>query len=154
MVSDLGGGNRALYKELNISHTNTSFKNPANDHNVYVMADVPHLVKLLRNHFVDQGFILNGSVEINKAIIEDVTDVTGTSDLKITHKISEESLNVQGTGRQKVKLATKLFSHTISMAISRCGTMGLLKQENWVECAEFFKLVYNLHILLFSFCYL
>ncbi|KAL1487917.1 hypothetical protein ABEB36_015302 [Hypothenemus hampei] len=141
MTSDLGGGNRALYTELNISHTNTCFRNPANNQNVYVFADVPHLIKLIRNHFVDYGFILDGKEEIHKSIIEEVMDVSSTSDLKITHKISKQSLNVQGTERQKVKLATKLFSHTISMAISRCGTKGLLKQQNWLECADFFKLV-------------
>ena len=79
MVSDLGAGNRALYKQLNISHTNTAFKNPANDHEIYVFAYVPHLMKLLRNHFVDQGFILNGK-EINKLIVEELIDVSSSSE--------------------------------------------------------------------------
>lgn len=141
MVSDLGGGNRSLHNELNVNHNNTWFTNPFNGEAVHVFADVPHLVKLIRNHFVDHGFIVKDK-EINKTIIEDLLDVTNTSELRITHKISKESLNVQGAARQKVKLATKLFSHTISMAITRCGTMGILKQPNWVECADFFKLVW------------
>lgn len=29
----------------------------------------------------------------------------------------------------------------MSCAISRCGTLGFLSAENWLECAEFFKLV-------------
>ncbi|KAJ8954598.1 hypothetical protein NQ318_003129 [Aromia moschata] len=86
------------------------------------------------------GFIINGE-EINKHIIEELIDVTSKSDLKITHKISLENINVRGAARQKVKLATKLFSRTISMALSRCGSMGILKQGNWPECAEFFNLV-------------
>ena len=140
MVSDLGGGNRSVHNELNVNHINTWFTNPYNSEPVYMFADVPHLIKLIRNHFVDHGFIVNEK-EINKTIIEDLLDVTTTSDLTITHKISKESLNVQRAARQKVKLATKLFSHTISMAITRCGTMGTLKQPNWVERADFFKLV-------------
>lgn len=140
MVSDLGGSNRGLYKELNIDHKKTFFNNPANNEKIFVFADVPHLLKLIRNNFLDHGFLLN-SKEINKSIVQEVLDVTSTSDLKITYKISKESLNVQGAARQKVKLAAKLFSHTISKAITRCGTLGSLKQANWIECAEFFKLV-------------
>lgn len=140
VVSDLGGGNRSLHNALNINYQNTWFINPSNNKKVHVLADVPHLIKLIRNNFVDHGFIVNGK-EINKQIIEELLDVTGTSDLTISYKISRDSLYVKGAARQKVKLATKLFSHTIAMAISRCGTTGALKQQNWLECSDFFKLV-------------
>lgn len=138
MVSDLGGGNRGLHKELNISVSQTWFSNPTNDKKIYVFADVPHLIKLLRNHFIDEGFILNGA-EISKDIIENVINLTSTTDLNIAHKISMDSLCVKGAQRQKVKLATKLFSHTVSKAISRCGVLGKLNGSDWKECAEFFK---------------
>lgn len=138
MVSDLGAGNRALYRELNIDHNNTSFNNPVNNENIYVFADVPHLLKLIRNNFVDHGFIFNNK-EINKSIVEEVLDITSSSDLRISYKMTKDNLNVQGASRQKVKWAAKLFSHTMSKAITRCGTLGLLRQENWKECADFFK---------------
>jgi hypothetical protein len=35
---------------------------------LYVLADVPHLLKLIRNNFVDHGFMVEGK-EINKTII-------------------------------------------------------------------------------------
>nr|CAH7768085.1 unnamed protein product [Callosobruchus chinensis] len=35
----------------------------------------------------------------------------------------------------------KLFSHTMSSAISRCGTLGSLTAKNWIDCADFFRLV-------------
>lgn len=137
-VSDLGGGNRGLHNELNVCTSKTWFINPANKNKIHVFADVPHLIKLLRNHFVDQGFIFNGK-EINKHIIEKLIVFTNQTDLNIAHKISMENLNVRGAQRQKVKFATKLFSHTVSKAISRCGTLGKFDSENWMECAEFFK---------------
>lgn len=140
MVSDLGGGNRALYNELNINHINTFFNNPVNNEKIFVLADVPHLLKLIRNNFIDHGFIIKNK-EINKSIVEEVLDITSSSDLKITYKITKDNLNVQGPSRQKVKWAAKLFSHTISKAITRCGTLGYLKQENWIDCADFFKQV-------------
>lgn len=140
MVSDLGGGNRSLHNELQINTTKTVFSNPANGEKICVFADVPHLIKLMRNHFVDHGFVVNGK-KICKEIVEELLMATKNSDLNVAHKISIDSLNVKNAGRQKVKLATKLFSHTVSRAISRVGSNGRLQSENWIECSEVFKLV-------------
>lgn len=138
MVSDMGGGNRSLHTALGISAEQTWFYNPCNSKKIHVFADVPHLIKLIRNHFVDHGFILNGK-EINKSVIEKLVEITEKHDLSIAYKISKENLNVVGIGRQKVKLATKLFSHTVSKALTRCGALGHFQNENWKEAAEFFK---------------
>lgn len=141
MVSDLGGGNRGLHKELGITLENPWFYNCCNKEKVFVFADTPHLLKLIRNHFLDHGFIYNGK-EVNKCIIEKLLSFSN-KDLRITYKISQENLNVIGPARQKVKLAAKLFSHTISAAISWCGENGYYEDENWRECAELFKHVGN-----------
>lgn len=143
-VSDMGGGNRALLKELDINPSKTWFLNPVNGEKIFVFADVPHLIKLIRNHFVDKGLIYNGK-EINKAIVEKLISVTSISDLNIAHKVTVPTLNVTDANRQKVKWATKLFSHTVSRAISRCGMLGYFNDENWLECAEFFKIVNKKH---------
>lgn len=140
MVSDLGGANRGLHRDLNITESKPYFENPSTKEKIFVMADVPHLLKLIRNNFVDHGFSIDGKV-IQKKIVEQTINATNSSDLKITHKITLDKLNCCGPQRQKVKFAAKLFSHTLSCAISRCGTLGFLSEENWVECADFFKLV-------------
>lgn len=54
IVSDMGSSNVGLWRNLDISITNTSFKHPITSKNVYVFADVPHIIKLARNHFLDQ----------------------------------------------------------------------------------------------------
>lgn len=54
IVCDMGATNMGLWRDLGISITNTSFKNPITKSNVYMFADVPHLLKLARNHFLDQ----------------------------------------------------------------------------------------------------
>ncbi|KAL1505709.1 hypothetical protein ABEB36_005213 [Hypothenemus hampei] len=157
VVSDLGGGNRALHKELGITMQQTWFLSPVSNQKIYCFADVPHLIKLLRNHFVDDGFLLN-SVEINKDIIERVIQLTTSTDLNIAHKISMDTLHVKGCQRQKVKFATKLFSHTISRAITRCGMLEGLSEQNWIVCANFFKDVIlkkvNILYLFFYFVYI
>ncbi|KAL1493908.1 hypothetical protein ABEB36_009589 [Hypothenemus hampei] len=140
VVSDLGGGNRSLHNELEVNENKTWFINPSNKEKIFVFADVPHLIKLIRNNFVDHGFIFNGK-QIGKKIVERLTDETNKSDVSITYKISKEDLNCKDARRQKVKLATKLFSHTISCALTRCGMNGKMDGTNWQECADFFKQV-------------
>ena len=48
-------GNRQLMSELDISPENPSFANPADPNRlIYFFPDVPHLLKLIRNHLLDQ----------------------------------------------------------------------------------------------------
>lgn len=72
------------------------------------------MLKIIRNHYVDSGFIIDDK-EINKTVIEDVLSCTNeNSDLSIAFKISMDHLIVKDARRQKVKLAAKLFSYTVS----------------------------------------
>lgn len=142
VVCDLGGSNRGLLKELEISVQKSWFPNPKNaNQRIHVFADVPHLIKLIRNNFIDHGFLINGNL-IDKSIIEELISVTNEkSELSIAYKISAENLSVKNAGRQKVKLATKLFSHTVARAISRSDNLGKLSSKNASICSDFFKLV-------------
>lgn len=141
IVSDLGPSNRSLHNELEVNFNKPFFTSPKTSHNIFVLADVPHMLKLIRNNFLDYGFVIDNK-EITKSTIENILKLTEMSDLRITHKISEEHLTVAGTKRQKVKTAAKLFSHTVAQAINRCGQLGFMKEEdNWAECANFFKQV-------------
>lgn len=116
------------------------------DRKIFVFSDVPHLMKLLRNHFIDSGFVINGK-EVQKDIILKLLSLQ-SGDLKITHKISAHNLSVVGAERQKVKLATKLFSHTVAQAITRAASLGFLSDQNWDECFQLFKLVITHFIFL------
>lgn len=116
MVSDIGSGDKALFNELQIDHLRLWINNRYKMEKIYVFADVPHLIKLIRKCFVNDGFLING-VEINKKTIEELLHLTVVGDLTITNKIAKENLNVRGSERQKVKLASTFFSHTISGAL-------------------------------------
>jgi len=53
VVSDMGTSNQGLWKDLQITIGNTSFQQPSSlNKKIHVFADVPHLIKLARNHFV------------------------------------------------------------------------------------------------------
>jgi len=82
---------------------------------VFVSADMPHLLKLFRNHFLDKAFNVNGVI-VNKKCLERFLNVN-CENLKVAYKISQYHLNLQGTERQKVLPATQLLS------ASTCITM-------------------------------
>lgn len=58
IVNDMGPSNMGLWRNLNISITNSSFEHPCTQRKIHVFADVPHLMKLLRNHLLDQYVFL------------------------------------------------------------------------------------------------
>ena len=66
---------------------------------------------LIRPYFLDHGFMFGENNEINKDLIVKLPSLTSKSDLYMVN------LTVKGPQRQKVKLAAKLFSQTVSAAI-------------------------------------
>lgn len=118
IVSDLGGGNVGLWKELNVNTEHTFFIHPSvTSENIYVFADVPHLLKLVRNWFLDTGFVLPGNIQINKEPVEALINAEKKSDLKICHKLTDAHLLVEKTRRQNVKKASELLSRTTATAL-------------------------------------
>lgn len=58
IVSDMGPSNMGLWNNLEISITNTAFEHPCTQRQIHVFLDVPHLLKLIRNHLLDQCVFL------------------------------------------------------------------------------------------------
>ena len=58
MICDMGNGH--LLKQLNVySNKNHFFDNPEqNNRRVYIILDVPHCLKNLRNHTFDYGLVI------------------------------------------------------------------------------------------------
>ena len=83
---------------------------------MWCLSGIPHVLKLLRNHFLDHGFVLPSGTVINKDTIRLLLDKDG-DELKIAHKLTPLHLTVTGMERQKVRLAAQLFSRTTASAI-------------------------------------
>lgn len=83
---------------MNITPEKTYFKHPSDESKlIFVFADIYHLIKLLRNHFIDNGYFYQ-NVFIDKSIIEELISLCD-SDLNIIKNLSSEMLNVKGAGR-------------------------------------------------------
>lgn len=57
VVSDMGPTNQGLLKSISVSYEQPNFKHPITGQRVHVFADIPHLIKLCRNNYLDYGFI-------------------------------------------------------------------------------------------------
>jgi hypothetical protein len=73
-VCDLGATNRTFLRDMGVYGTdNCSVTHPSDSSlKIFFLADCPHMLKLFRNHIVEQGFRLDGksvSPEILRQVI-------------------------------------------------------------------------------------
>ncbi|GBN71780.1 Transposable element P transposase [Araneus ventricosus] len=116
IVSDLGGCS-TLWKELEISCEKTFFIHPCDaNRKVWVFADMPHYIKLLRNHFLDSGLLLNDGTVLNSNLLIDLLKI-GCGEVRLCYQLKPQLLFVTGNARQKVGPAKAVFSRTVSKAI-------------------------------------
>lgn len=125
---------------MDISVDNTSFTNPAAcERQVHVFADAPHLIKLIRNNFLDSGFVLPQDKFVRCGPVREFI-LRSKSDLTTAHKLSEKHINVCGVQRMKVKFATQLLSETTSKSLEYFGRKGLLKDKDCESTSHFIGL--------------
>lgn len=144
MVCDMGPTNVRLWNSLGVGVDKCSFQNPAsNDRQIFVFADAPHLLKLVRNNFLDHGFKLDGSKGCKSVDSTCVREVVkrSTKDLKLTFRLDDRHIEVHGTKRMNVCLAAQLLSETTAKSLQYLGGRGLLKSDNWEETSKFIMLV-------------
>jgi len=110
-------GNHRLIAELNLCPSNASFQHPQDEaRKVFFFPDVPHLLKLLRNHLVDQGFEWQNGIQIDKSDLEQLL-LKDANEIKIHPKLTKEHLDCQQNARQRVRMAAQLLSHTTATAL-------------------------------------
>ncbi len=136
MTSDGGSTNQSLLKTLGISINQTSFQNPADaTRQIYVFVDVPHVLKLIRNHILDDGIWVDGQNEfICREDFKNILDKNQT-ELKIHHKLTDFHLYCSGPQRQRVRPAAQLLSHSSAKAIERLNP-NKVAQSNFVELID------------------
>lgn len=117
-VSDCGGGNMGLWKELNITIEKTYWLHPITKEKIFVFADIPHMLKLTRNWFLDYGFILEDQKLIKKAPVEFLISQRKT-EISSCHKLTSLHITCERSQRQNVTLAAQLMSHTTATALKR-----------------------------------
>ncbi|KAK4295516.1 hypothetical protein Pmani_031930 [Petrolisthes manimaculis] len=141
-VCDMGSTNSKMLKDIGISENHNTFLNPYdNSRVIHAFLDVPHLIKLVRNHFLDHGFYnINTKKEIRCDPVKKLS-VLDNGNLKLAPKLTDHHLQVKGPQRQRVKYAVQLLSGTVSKAMKFLGEHGKLESETLVETSEFIQLI-------------
>jgi len=142
IVSDID--NRGVWTELDISpykYNKYFFHHPVNEEEkIFVFADVPHLLKLLRNWLFDDGLLLGNSKELfTREIFQTLVD--NVDSLHVAHRITQQLLDVRGSQRESIKSAARIWSHTTAKAIQWAGEQGLLKTSEYERFSEFVSTV-------------
>jgi len=151
IVNDMGPTNQRLWKNMNVSHHTPNFNLPKTGNRIYVFADVPHLLKLCRNNFIDNGFIIKhytNKIFIGLNTVNQLVEIS-KQELNLPYKLSNTHLNCTGPMRQKVKLAAQLFSKSVATAISFAGERNAITTSNWQKNIHSFSWI--LSVILFNF---
>lgn len=140
ITCDGGATNQGLLKSLGVSTDRTHFLNPFDSsRKVYAFYDVPHLLKLIRNHIIDEGIFIDGKG--TKLCREDFMEILAhdRGEFKIHHKLTPLHITCSGIQRQRVRLAAELLSHRSACAIlslnhskeAQANTVELV--NNWFD---------------------
>jgi hypothetical protein len=141
VTSDMGSSNRAMWKKLGIVSGKDAlvncFAHPCVAGTfVYVLADVPHLVKNLRNHIVNgqvitlpphvvkQYSLPSDTVSVEP--LKKLVDYQSDKDLKPAPNLNAKHLQPSHFDKMKVSNALNVFSHSVSAALRL-----MVETENW-----------------------
>ncbi len=114
--------NTALISQLHLSPETYSFKHPTDpSQQVFCFPDVPHLLKLFRNHLLDDGYDFLGRngcyASLAKSDLEDLIS-RDSGELRIMYKVTPPAhLDCKGSARQRVRTAAQLLSGTVAKAL-------------------------------------
>ena len=130
---DFANDNQTLLKDLGVTMEDPFFEHPDDpERKVICMADPPHMVKRLRDHLWDQGYVLpDGKTKVMKKTLEDIF-FEDRAEFQMLWKISERHLNCYGSERQRVFLATQVFSQSVAKVLRLNG------QEDYAHFIETF----------------
>ena len=131
VVFDLG--NVGILNKLGISPEKPYFANPVDpSRNIFVIPDVPHMLKLCRNHLLDEGFWIDEKTLFRKRDLESILALD-KSEFKICPKLQQAThLDIKNSARQKVRPAAQVLSHSTATALKTLFP-GKQKQADWVD---------------------
>ncbi|KAF0309795.1 Transposable element P transposase [Amphibalanus amphitrite] len=132
-TSDMHSSNEKLWEQMGVTPTKTWIKNPRDDSrlvgnvgtlNIWIFADVPHVLKRLRAHTVanDGGLVVpkdeGGTFLLSRQSFSELLSKTA-GELRVAPKLKAMHLEATGQCSQRVSLASQLFSETVAAAMAK-----------------------------------
>lgn len=136
IVSDCGGGNIGVWKEYGVSYEKSYSYSDITQRNLYFFADVPHLLKLIRNWYIDGGFVTSGGTHISPEPLKMFVNNTSELEISSCYKLTPKHINCEKFKRQNVLLAAQVMSNTVACALRRYEVCDEAKR---MSAADFIK---------------
>lgn len=137
-VCDMGPKNQGLWKDLGVDYRKPYYLTP-NNNKVFFFADVPHLLKLTRNHLIDSGFKLEDGGIVNRAPLDRLVQAHNGRDLHLCVGIGDNHFPPKSSPkRQKVKYAAQLLSDSVYAALHSVARQPEMP-NNTIATANFIK---------------
>lgn len=154
-VADFGPSNQKVWTDLNITEEKPFFdysivvkeaegreQEVTEKFRVFVFADPPHMMKLARNHLIDQGYKL--SEGLGTATIEPVLkliEIQRGSDLRLCPRLKASDVLPKNSGnRMKVSSAAHLMSNTVSSGLLLLSTRTDLMPDDTEQTAYLLRM--------------
>lgn len=126
IVCDQGSTNRKAMFLLGVTKTKPYFAVDTNK--IYLIYDVPHLIKNIRNNMMRaEGIVFDGGVakwsHITQLYYCDQKKEGNIIKARVNTRLTEKHLNPVGREKMNVRLATQVFSHTVQAALLTAAQM-------------------------------
>lgn len=144
LVCDQGANNRNAFSILGSNKVNHQIK--INGRCIYTCFDPPHLLKSLRNNFMNEKVQI--SISGKKVRWYDVLQTYKVDQVSTTTrampKLTDKHIHPTNFEKMRVKYAAQIFSHTVSAAILTALATKQLTSETAVNTAHFVKEINNI----------
>ena len=147
LVCDQEVCHRQLYTALGSTTDEPWFKS-ANGNIVYLMFDVPHLIKNLRNNLINYDIIAHDTTA-SFNVLRKMYQLEKKSCLRLCPKLTDGHFDLKPFKKMKVSLAAQVLSHSTSTALRTYVHFGQLDQFA-IQTADFIERIDRLFDILNS----
>jgi hypothetical protein len=144
VTSDMGSANVGMWRQADLNtndedNTACSTVHPCiQGKPLYFMADVPHLLKSVRNCLENSTIVVSMDVvkannlpcrEVRLQHISGIVDIQETYELKLVPGLSRANIHPGQYGKMKVGNSTKVFSHTSASVLNDLVKEGVISDN-------------------------
>lgn len=142
IICDQGTQNRRMYTLLGGTEDKpwTTLCNKK----IFLIYDMPHLVKSIRNNLLNGDFIYNKNKIVSIKNIRAAYDIDSKNIASSMIKITLTHFNSNPFQKMNCKMAIQLLSHSVSAAIKTCVATKELQSLTALDTANFIDIVNNM----------
>jgi hypothetical protein len=147
VVCDQETSHLTTFRSLNVTREEPWITMPSAQR-IYIIYDVPHLFKNIRNNLINHDFVINGKV-VSWKYFQKLYSLETSNTLRYAPKLTAAHIYLPVFAKMKVKLATQLLSHTVASAMKAYIQLEKMPEEAR-ETAEFAEMTNDMFDILNS----